>query len=106
NQSVREPHLAPVWRQGADLDVRPDAASHREDAEGREIDRLDAVIDEHTEFHRLAPGPGRSSLITVACSLATLSTNASIWARERKWCTRFDEALSSISRRYFGVRCR
>ena len=42
-------------RHGADLDVGTDAPRHREHAERRQINGLDAVVDEHAEAHRQLP---------------------------------------------------
>ena len=52
DQAVRQLHGAGARREGGDLDVGADAARHRQDAEGREVDRLDAVVQENPELHR------------------------------------------------------
>ena len=50
-QPIGERDRPGVGRDGADLDFGRDAARHRQHAEGCEIDRLDAVIDEDAEPH-------------------------------------------------------
>src|SRR5262245_55482722 len=65
-----------------------------------------------------APRLGRSSLydsalpvdqgsrVVIPSSLLTASRNEWIWATDLKWCTRFEAAASTTSRRYLGVRLR
>jgi hypothetical protein len=76
-QAVGERDRPRARRDSADFDLGRDAARHRQHAEGGEIDRLDAVIDENPEPHlpySVSERPAVSRAASAAASVIAPST--------------------------------